>query len=234
MLFSCLHRPRLLPSIEDAWNLPITAEMNSRQQQMQQRGAAGQGVFPRGPGFVEGPSQTKRFKVEGPVEGAGPRPPVPSFYLTSQQLQMLQYLQQNQNSLTPQQQQLLLQLQNHYRMMQQHQQQLRIQQQQQQQMIRTGQPFSPRPQGPFPIGGTALPQQQQQNFPRAAVPQASSAQIPQQQQQQQQQPYTNMSCPPALSSPSGVSDQELQVREISLLFVFLEINNDAFFFPLVY
>jgi hypothetical protein len=43
-----------------------------------------------------------------------------------------------------------------------------------------------------------------------------------------------MSCPPALSSPSGVSDQELQVRELSLLFVFLEINNDAFFFPLVY
>lgn len=182
---------------------------------MQQRGAAGQGVFPRGPGFVEGPSQTKRFKVEGPVEGggSGPRPPLPSFYLTSQQLQMLQYLQQNQNSLAPQQQQLLLQLQNHYRMMQQHQQQLRLQQQQQQQqMIRTGQPFSPRPQGPFPIGGTALPQQQQQNFPRAAVPQTSSAQIP-----QQQQPYTNMSCPPALSSPSGVSDQELQVTSTLLV-----------------
>ncbi|XP_032793407.2 lysine-specific demethylase 6A [Daphnia magna] len=197
------NKPRLLPSIEDAWNLPITAEMNSRQQQMQQRGAAGQGVFPRGPGFVEGPSQTKRFKVEGSVEGPGPRPPLPPFYLTSQQLQMLQYLQQNQNSLTPQQQQLLLQLQNHYRLMQQHQQQLRLQQQQQQQMIRTGQPFSPRPQGPFPIG--SLPQQQQQNFTRAAVPQTSSVQLP---QQQQQQPY--MSCPPALSSPSGVSDQELQ------------------------
>lgn len=202
---------------------------------MQQRGAAGQGVFPRGPGFVEGPSQTKRFKVEGPVEGGvpGPRPPLPSFYLTSQQLQMLQYLQQNQNSLTPQQQQLLLQLQNHYRMMQQHQQQLRLQQQQQQQqqqMIRAGQPFSPRPQGPFPIGGTALPQQQQQNFPRAAVPQTSSAQIPQQ-QQQQQQPYTNMSCPPALSSPSGVSDQELQVnRELFPCCALAKIMNDDRFF----
>ena len=189
--------------------------MNSRQQQLQQRGAAGQGVFPRGPAFAEGPSQAKRFKVEGTVEGNGPRPPLPSFYLTSQQLQMLQYLQQNQNSLTAQQQQLLLQLQNHYRLMQQHQQQLRLQQQQQQQqqqMMRTGPPFSPRPSGPFPMGGGPLPQQQQQqqqqNFPRAAVPQTSPAQVP----QQQQQPYTNnLSCPPGLSSPSGVSDQELQV-----------------------
>ncbi|KAK4028260.1 hypothetical protein OUZ56_017540 [Daphnia magna] len=107
----------------------------------------------------------------------------------------------------PQQQQLLLQLQNHCRMMQQ--QQLRLQQQQQQQMIRTGQPFYPSPQGPFPIG--SLPQQQQQNFTRAAVPQTSSVQLP---KQQQQQPY--MSCPPphrpliSITDSSGVSDQELQ------------------------
>lgn len=43
---------------------------------------------------------------------------------------MLQYLQQNQNNLTPQQQNVLQQLTNQYRLMQQHQQQVRIQQQQ--------------------------------------------------------------------------------------------------------
>ena len=155
-----------------------------QQQQMQQRN--GSGVFPRPP-FTEGPSQAKRFKVEGGVEG--PRPPLPSFYLTAQQLQMLQYLQQNQKSLNPQQQHLLQQLQNHYRLMQQHQQQLRLQQQQQQ-MVRPTQPFPPR---------LAAPQQQ---FVRTATPQA----------QQQQQSYPNLPCSPSLSSPSGVSvsDQELQ------------------------
>ena len=198
----------MLPSIEDAWNLPITAEMNSRQQQqmagrqqqqqLQQRN--GGGVFPRPP-FTEGPSQAKRFKVEG--AGEGPRPPLPSFYLTAQQLQMLQYLQQNQKSLNPQQQHLLQQLQNHYRLMQQHQQQLRLQQQQQQQqMVRPTQPFPPR---------LAAPQQQ---FVRNVTPQQQQQQQQQQQpqQQQQQQSYPNLPCSPALSSPSGVSvsDQELQ------------------------
>lgn len=201
-----LFRPRLLPSIEDAWNLPITAEMNSRQQQMQQRG--GQGVFPRGPAFPpEGPSQAKRFKVEGQVEGGaagGPRPPMPSFYLTQQQIQMMNYLQQQgQNSLTPQQHQLLQQLQNHFRMMQQHQQQTRMQQQQQQQlMMRPGQQQFNRPAAPYAIGTGP----QQTGYPRAGTPQSAPM--------QQQQSYPNMSCPPALSSPSGVnvSDQELQVE----------------------
>ena len=197
-------RPRLLPSIEDAWNLPITAEMNSRQQQMQQRG--GQGVFPRGPAFPpEGPSQAKRFKVEGQVDGGaagGPRPPVPSFYLTQQQIQMMNLLQQQQqqgqNSLTPQQHHLLQQLQNHFRLMQQHQQQQRMQQQQQQ-MMRPGQQQFNRPAAPY---GAGL---QQTGYPRAGAPQSAPM--------QQQQSYQNMSCPPALSSPSGVnvSDQELQV-----------------------
>ena len=223
----------MLPSIEDAWNLPITAEMNSRQQQMQQRGggaaaaAAGQAFPQRGPAFAGpdgGPTQTKRFKIEAgtPVVEGGQqqaRPPVPNYYLTPQQMQMMQYLQQNQTSLTPQQQHLLQQLQNHYRLMQQHQQQqqqLRLQQQQQQQqqqMMRPGQPFAQRAPAPFAAMGAGGPQQ---GFPRAAAPQQQAQMHPPQQQQQQQQSFpaasAPMSCPPSLSSPSGVnvSDQELQ------------------------
>lgn len=182
---------------------------------MQQRGAAasagapGQGVFPRGPPFVpaDSPTQAKRFKVEGEA----PRPQLPNFYLSPHQIQMMQYLQQNQNSLNTQQQHLLQQLQNHYRLMQQHQQQLRLQQQQQQpmqqqQMARPA--YSPRQAAPFPMGagGAAVPQQ---NFPRAAAPQSSPAPMqPPQQQQQQQQGYAPVQ--PALASPSNVSDQELQ------------------------
>lgn len=192
--------------------------MNSRQQQLQQQrvGApAGQGTMAARGAFpvaaVEGPSQAKRFKVEGgvpvPEGSAQPRPPLPNFYLTQQQLQMLHYLQQNQTGLTPQQQHLLQQLQNHYRLMQQHQQQMRLQQQQQQQqMVRPGQPFNnARPAGPpFQAGGAQ--QQQQQPFP------STRPQQPAQNQSQQQQNYPAMSCPPSISSPSGVnvSDQELQ------------------------
>ena len=181
---------------------------------MQQRnaaaaGAPGQGVFPRGPPFAptDSPTQAKRFKVEGEA----PRPQLPAFYLSAHQIQMMQYLQQNQNSLNPQQQHLLQQLQNHYRMMQQHQQQLRLQQQQQQQqqpqqqqMVRPA--YSPRQAAPFPMpaGGAAVPPQ---NFPRAAAPQSSPAPM-QPPQQQQQQGYAPVQ--PSLASPSNVSDQELQ------------------------
>ena len=66
------------------------------------------------------------------------------FYLSPQQLQMLQFLQQNHGSLTQQQQALFVQLQHQYRSMQQHQQQLRLQQQQAiQRGLRPGQPGFP-------------------------------------------------------------------------------------------
>ncbi|XP_048265444.1 histone demethylase UTY isoform X1 [Bombus terrestris] len=143
---------RQLPSIEEAWNLPISAEMSSRQQQQQQP--------PTGPGYKYGATpagppppypqaqgqnlNTKRFKPgEEPISpGSQQRPP--PFYLTSQQLQMLQFLQQNHGSLTTQQQGLLVQLQQQYRCMQQHQQQIRLQQQQATQRgLRPGQPGYP-------------------------------------------------------------------------------------------
>lgn len=71
-----------------------------------------------------------------------------AFYLTTQQLHMLQSLQQNQSSLTPQQQAMLVQLQHQYRAMQQHQQQLRLQQQQR--GMRMGQPGYPTAYGAHP------------------------------------------------------------------------------------
>ncbi|KAK1132310.1 Lysine-specific demethylase 6A, variant 2 [Melipona bicolor] len=145
---------RQLPSIEEAWNLPISAEMSSRQQQQQQPPSGPgykYGTTPSGPPppYPQGQGQgqnlnTKRFKPgEEPISPGGQQRPAP-FYLTSQQLQMLQFLQQNHGSLTAQQQGLLVQLQQQYRCMQQHQQQIRLQQQQAAQRgLRPGQPGYP-------------------------------------------------------------------------------------------
>jgi hypothetical protein len=74
-------KPRALPSVEEAWNLPISNEMTNRQNQPRQGGPrAGP---PQQPGGVK--------KEEGVGVGAAqPRPP---FYLNQQQLQTLQYLQ---------------------------------------------------------------------------------------------------------------------------------------------
>ncbi|XP_055635786.1 lysine-specific demethylase 6A isoform X2 [Toxorhynchites rutilus septentrionalis] len=138
---SITSKRRQLPSIEEAWNLPISNEMSSRQQQQAATAQTQQRQFQKG--YTQGnqPAQfqgsnaaavaNKRFKQE---EGQMGRPgQVPNFYLNQQQLQMLQYLQQNQNSLNAQQQNLLQQYAHQYRLMQQHQQQIRLQQQQQQQ-----------------------------------------------------------------------------------------------------
>lgn len=116
--FSFLRRRQLL-SIEEAWNLPISAEMSSRQQQQQtgtqpprtgsqsyqknftQNNAAPQGPPPPYPS----PGAAKRFKTETgdpkPVTGQQQPPPL---YLTSQQLQLLHYFQQNSSNLNTAQQ----------------------------------------------------------------------------------------------------------------------------------
>uniref|UniRef100_A0A0A9YPS5 Lysine-specific demethylase 6A n=1 Tax=Lygus hesperus TaxID=30085 RepID=A0A0A9YPS5_LYGHE len=165
---SITSKRRQLPPIEEAWNLPISAEMSSRQQQQTQNPSsspraqqfaksqtAGAGATngqpqasPQGPPPPYPAQQApgaKRFKpgeepARTPVtNGTAQRPasspaPNPPFYLSQQQLQMLQVLQQNQANLTPHQTNVLQQLQHHYRLMQQHQQQIRQQQQQQQQV----------------------------------------------------------------------------------------------------
>jgi histone demethylase len=76
-------KPRALPSVEEAWNLPISNEMTNRQNQPRQVGVrAGQ------------PQQAAAGikKEEGPG-GVLPQQARPSFYLNQQQLQTLQYLQ---------------------------------------------------------------------------------------------------------------------------------------------
>jgi len=106
-------KPKQLPSVEEAWNVPISNEMTSRHPAPSTTagGAAG--------------AQKPKTQIQ-PQQMI--RPP---FYLNQQQLQTLQYLQQL-NPLNPQQQQLLHQLQHQFRMMQQHQHQQRQQQAQQQ------------------------------------------------------------------------------------------------------
>ncbi|XP_033207500.1 histone demethylase UTY isoform X3 [Belonocnema kinseyi] len=166
---------RALPPIDEAWNLPISAEMSSRQQQ-QPPPSGGPGYkysgAPSGPPppYPQGQGQAataKRFKVEEPVSPCSQQRP-PAFYLSPQQLQMLQCLQQNQGNLSAHQQTVLVQLQHQYRSMQQHQQQIRLQQQQAAQRgIRPGQPGYPTiythsQQGqPGIIKNYGLPQQPQ-------------------------------------------------------------------------
>nr|XP_029715194.1 histone demethylase UTY isoform X1 [Aedes albopictus] len=179
---SITSKRRQLPSIEEAWNLPISNEMSSRQQQ--QAAQAQQRQFQKGYGQNNqaqfpgnNAAANKRFKQED----GRPQAPLPNYYLNQQQLQMLQYLQQNQTSLNAQQQQLLQQYTHQYRLMQQHQQQLRLQQQQQaqQQQQQRNQPGAPAP--PFQGQG------QQQQPTSQTAPGYGQPQAPQQQQQTQQQ-----------------------------------------------
>lgn len=160
---SAINKPRQLLSIEEAWNLPVTTDMSSRQQQGQNQQVSGQQRS-----LVAGASNFQKYGQQfGPAGSTGPPPPYPApgndakrfkpdlagdqqrphFYLNQQQMQVLHYQQQNQGSLTPQQQQQLQLLQQNYRLMQQHQmkmhQQQQLQQQQQQQTGVQGPQVSP-------------------------------------------------------------------------------------------
>ncbi|EFN82019.1 lysine-specific demethylase 6A isoform X3 [Harpegnathos saltator] len=138
---------RQLPPIEEAWNLPISAEMSSRQQQQQQAPGGPSykyGTAPSGPPppYPQAQAQTKRFKPgEEAISASAPQRP-PPFYMSPQQIQTLHLLQQNHGNLSPQQQILLAQLQHQYRTMQQHQQQVKLQHTMQR-TIRPGQPGYP-------------------------------------------------------------------------------------------
>ncbi|CAG9855158.1 unnamed protein product [Phyllotreta striolata] len=122
---------RQLLSIEEAWNLPISAEMSSRQQNSSQpnRSTTTQNYqknystsTPQGPPppypSPNGCSNAKRFKTEPDQKTAINQP---AYTLSSQQLQLLNHFQQNVNNLNPSQQALMQQLQHQYRLMQQNQ-----------------------------------------------------------------------------------------------------------------
>ncbi|XP_014102634.2 histone demethylase UTY isoform X1 [Bactrocera oleae] len=139
---SITSKRRQLCSIEEAWNLPISLEMSSRQQhqqatQVQQRqygksahGSVIQGPPPPYPHTHQNINNvpTKRFKDEALQQTeSGNRPGQPAFFLSQQQLQTLQFLQQNQSTLNHQEQALFQQLSSQYRLMQQYQQAMRQQ-----------------------------------------------------------------------------------------------------------
>ncbi|XP_066247383.1 lysine-specific demethylase 6A isoform X1 [Euwallacea similis] len=118
---------RQLLSIEEAWNLPISAEMSSRQQQQPQQARNSsqsfQKSYPQGSG-PQGPpppypspsgASGKRFKME-----PDPKPTQPNFMLTQQQINLLNHLQANAATLTQPQINLMRQLQHQHNLMQQH------------------------------------------------------------------------------------------------------------------
>ncbi|KAI5711911.1 hypothetical protein M8J75_004200 [Diaphorina citri] len=211
---SITSKRRVLPSIEEAWNLPISAEMSSRQQQAQQQQQQQQqqqrtnlpksnqpGQNGLNGGHVPPPpypnqNNAKRFK---PEDTKPPVPP-PSFYLNAHQLQTLQFLQQNVPNLNQQQQAMLQQLQHQYRLMQTHQQQQRLQQQQQQRGLPPGAQQVQRPGG--------LPSNQQ--YPNVKQQPGSNFDLNGSQYSASSTPNNSPKMPSMSSNDLTVSEQELQ------------------------
>uniref|UniRef100_A0A673BY89 [histone H3]-trimethyl-L-lysine(27) demethylase n=1 Tax=Sphaeramia orbicularis TaxID=375764 RepID=A0A673BY89_9TELE len=92
-LSSLQGKSKMLPLIEEAWSLPIPAELTSRQ-----------GGLSSGDSWASNPAQ-----------------PVPNWYLSPQKLQLLEQLRGNRASLKPPQLQMLEQLEAQLAMMHQHQ-----------------------------------------------------------------------------------------------------------------
>ncbi|TKS66319.1 Lysine-specific demethylase 6A [Collichthys lucidus] len=145
-LSSLQGKSKMLPLIEEAWSLPIPAELTSRQGGLSsapqqackpnhsaEGGGSGQSLPPHvGPlGQVEDQScPAKRRRASSPSKGDSwasnsAQQPVPNWYLSPQKLQVLEQLRSNRASLKPPQLQMLGQLEAQLTMMQQHQQQMR-------------------------------------------------------------------------------------------------------------
>ncbi|KAL1022106.1 hypothetical protein UPYG_G00022260 [Umbra pygmaea] len=140
-------KTKMLPLIEEAWSLPIPAELTSRQgglntapqackpQHSAEGGASGPALPPHvGPvGQAEDQSSpAKRRRASSPTKSQpdswasnSAQQPVPSWYLSPQKLQLLDQLRSNRASLKPAQLQMLEQLGAQLSLMQQHQQQIR-------------------------------------------------------------------------------------------------------------
>uniref|UniRef100_A0A8C4SBN8 [histone H3]-trimethyl-L-lysine(27) demethylase n=1 Tax=Erpetoichthys calabaricus TaxID=27687 RepID=A0A8C4SBN8_ERPCA len=97
-------KSKMLPSIEEAWSLPIPAELTSRQCAMN---------------TAQQNSPDSWTGVHHPLQQQ-----VPSWYLTPQKLQHLEQLRSNRHNLKPVQLHMLEQLEGQFALMQQHQQQV--------------------------------------------------------------------------------------------------------------
>ncbi|XP_067116876.1 lysine-specific demethylase 6A isoform X1 [Osmerus mordax] len=131
-------KSKMLPSIEEAWSLPIPAELTSRQgQALNTAQQAQQACKPQQGGETSShldnqASPAKRKRTASPSKSAADswtNSPVPqqnpSWYLSPQKQQLLDHLRANRAILKPQQVQMLDQLEKQFSLMQQHQQQMR-------------------------------------------------------------------------------------------------------------
>ncbi|XP_035460203.2 lysine-specific demethylase 6A isoform X1 [Scophthalmus maximus] len=139
---SLQNKSKMLPSIEEAWSLPIPAELTSRQgalntAQAQQACKAEEGQ-PASNHTDPQASPAKKKRTASPAKSVADswtnnnnnnqqQQQIPSWYLTPQKLQHLDHLRTNRANLKPPQVQMLEQLENQFSLMQQHQQQMRQQ-----------------------------------------------------------------------------------------------------------
>ncbi|KAI4796634.1 hypothetical protein KUCAC02_026862, partial [Chaenocephalus aceratus] len=125
---SLQNKSKMLPSIEEAWSLPIPAELTSRQGALstaQEQACKAEESNPTDPQA----SPAKRKRTSSPAKGAGEslesintqQQQIPSWYLTPQKLQNLDHLRSNRANLKPPQVQILEQLEQQFVLMQQHQ-----------------------------------------------------------------------------------------------------------------
>uniref|UniRef100_A0A8B9SCD8 [histone H3]-trimethyl-L-lysine(27) demethylase n=1 Tax=Apteryx owenii TaxID=8824 RepID=A0A8B9SCD8_APTOW len=103
---SLQNKTKLLPSIEEAWSLPIPAELTSRQGAMNTAQQNTSDVWSSGHTVSHTPVQQQ----------------IHSWCLTPQKLQHLEQLRANRNNLNPAQKLMLEQLESQFVLMQQHQQ----------------------------------------------------------------------------------------------------------------
>ncbi|XP_047225503.1 lysine-specific demethylase 6A isoform X3 [Girardinichthys multiradiatus] len=151
---SLQNKSKMLPCIEEAWSLPIPAELTSRQGALNtaqaQQTCKGEGGPSASNHTDPQASPAKKKRTASPAKGAvdplangSNQQQIPGWYLTPQKLQLLDHLRTNRASLKPPQLQMLEQLENQYSLMQQqHQQQMR------QQATADAQPRSSLPNGP--------------------------------------------------------------------------------------
>ncbi|XP_059483249.1 lysine-specific demethylase 6A isoform X2 [Neocloeon triangulifer] len=237
---SVSNKRRPLPSIEEAWNLPISAEMNSRQQQQQQGGMQGGGLLGgqmglQQPMVQQRPGQSfQKYGQSFPQNGAPPPYPQnkrlkaedgtpqqrPTTYITPQELQMLQQLQQNLPNLNQSQHSLMQQLKHRYHL---HQQQIRQQQLAQRQQF-PGQPQQQRPGFEGPAAAVAQfrnsgfqQQSQGQQFPNyASTASRSDTSFQQQPQQVQNQQFSPAQPQQSATLPTMGRDEQPHVSEQDL------------------